>query len=465
MTVAAESWPALLPAPQIPGLASALDEVRAALDPPLADEPAPRLRRQQNAFFFGNRKSDLPVANFVFQGGGVLGIAHLGFLCGLEEAGIRAAGVAGTSAGAIVALLIAAARQDVSTPVAEQLMPLLWSMPAKSFIDGPHRIRRLIKFVLRRKTLASVEMVVPTLEAFRRVLRTYGINTGNAFEGWLSSTLAKEFSVANQEDLCARLSAAYRDLRGQMNWSAGSTDATDPRVPAQMLRIVATGLPQASVPTSMGLKFVFPRDLSLFSSRHEHGSPSLMARASMSVPVFFEPLVLDLDSAEWAKHVECRFGEFFGDQVIRDLASATNVAFLDGGLLSNFPIDAFLYDDAGALQTLPTIGVTLAGQPRERERPPKGSFSALTQQISVAFDGMRHVRDRDAMDLARLLVQGSHESETISRPGRAQVAIALLDVGSHNWLNFQLDESEMADLFVRGVTGAARFLRRLENGV
>jgi NTE family protein len=212
------------------------------------------------------------------------------------------------------------------------------------------------------------------------------------------------------------------------------------------------------------LKFVFPRDLELFSSRHEHGSPASIARASMSVPLFFEPLVLDLDSAEWAKHVEHRFGEFFGDQVITDLSSATSVAFLDGGLLSNFPIDAFLYDDAGMLQSLPTIGVTLSGQQRERERPPKGSLSALAHQLGVVFEGMRHVRDRDAMDLARLLGQGSRDKENASKPLRSPVAIALLDVGSHNWLNFQLDESEMADLFVRGVVGAARFLRQLEQG-
>jgi NTE family protein len=450
--------------PHVPGLEVALDEVRDALSPSVGDGLPSELSDKQKAFLFGQRKNALPVANIVFQGGGVLGIAHLGFLRGLEEAGIRAAGVAGTSAGAIVALLIAAARQDVSSPVAEELMPLLWSMPAKSFIDGPHRIRRLIKFLLRRGALVNAEMIVPIIASVRRVLRTYGLNTGNAFEGWLSSTLAREFSVSTYEDLGTRLHATYRDLSVRLSWNCAPSSAPDPIVPTQMLRVVATGLPQASVPTSLGLKFVFPRDLELFSSRHEHGSPASIARASMSVPLFFEPLVLDLDSAEWAKHVEDRFGEFFGDQVITDLSSATSVAFLDGGLLSNFPIDAFLYDDVGILQSLPTIGVTLSGQQRERQRPPKGSLSAFAHQLSVVVDGMRHVRDRDAMDLARLLGQGARDKENATKPLRSPVAIALLDVGSHNWLNFQLDESEMADLFVRGVVGAARFLRQLEQG-
>ena len=50
----------------------------------------------------GERKR-LYLSNIVFQGGGVLGLAHVGFLAGLERAGIRCAGAAGTSAGAIVA--------------------------------------------------------------------------------------------------------------------------------------------------------------------------------------------------------------------------------------------------------------------------------------------------------------------------------------------------------------------------
>lgn len=43
-------------------------------------------------------------------GGGVLGIAHVGFVRMLEAAGIRFLGVGGASAGAINAVLIAASR-------------------------------------------------------------------------------------------------------------------------------------------------------------------------------------------------------------------------------------------------------------------------------------------------------------------------------------------------------------------
>jgi predicted acylesterase/phospholipase RssA len=45
-------------------------------------------------------------------GGGLLGIAHVGFVCILEKAGVRFRGIGGTSAGAINAIIIAATRND-----------------------------------------------------------------------------------------------------------------------------------------------------------------------------------------------------------------------------------------------------------------------------------------------------------------------------------------------------------------
>lgn len=48
------------------------------------------------------------LCNGVFEGGGVRGIGHVGAACRLEEAGYRFADLAGSSAGAIVAALLAA---------------------------------------------------------------------------------------------------------------------------------------------------------------------------------------------------------------------------------------------------------------------------------------------------------------------------------------------------------------------
>ena len=44
----------------------------------------------------------------VFEGGGVRGIGHVGAACAMQEAGYQFADLAGSSAGAIVAALLAA---------------------------------------------------------------------------------------------------------------------------------------------------------------------------------------------------------------------------------------------------------------------------------------------------------------------------------------------------------------------
>ena len=43
----------------------------------------------------------------IFEGGGVKGLAHIGALAAAQQRGVNFTGVAGTSAGAIVAALIA----------------------------------------------------------------------------------------------------------------------------------------------------------------------------------------------------------------------------------------------------------------------------------------------------------------------------------------------------------------------
>jgi len=61
----------------------------------------------------GNQYVDM-----VMEGGGVFGIALLGYIYVLEQANIRFLGIGGTSAGSIVALLLAALnrRDEPKTP-------------------------------------------------------------------------------------------------------------------------------------------------------------------------------------------------------------------------------------------------------------------------------------------------------------------------------------------------------------
>lgn len=73
--------------------------------------------------------------DLVMEGGGVLGLALVGYIYILEQAGIRFIGIAGTSAGSIAALLLSAI--DVpEKEKSERLIDMIANMPINTFIDG-----------------------------------------------------------------------------------------------------------------------------------------------------------------------------------------------------------------------------------------------------------------------------------------------------------------------------------------
>jgi predicted acylesterase/phospholipase RssA len=69
------------------------------------------LRTVALRFMYGTDLRYIPTYCLGVPGGGVLGIAHVGFVRMLELAGIRFLGVGGASAGAINAVLVAATRR------------------------------------------------------------------------------------------------------------------------------------------------------------------------------------------------------------------------------------------------------------------------------------------------------------------------------------------------------------------
>jgi NTE family protein len=394
------------------------------------------------------------LAHFVFQGGGVLGISHLGFLRAMEHVGIRAVGLAGTSAGAILALLAVAARgRDAAQPIAEALTPILWRMPASSFIDGPYASRRLIKHVLSHGAGTSlIEMSMPLLASMRRLVRTFGLNQGVAFEEWLKRVLLKSFGVESMQDIeeCLREVAKDNDLHAS---------------PSDLLRIFATALPIShSNAVPIAVKLMFPRQLDVISSRPESLSPARMVRASMSVPLFFDPMVCDLQADPWRNAVNHWFGSVMLKSTSDALCKCRTIAFVDGGMLSNFPIDAFSNTAAPpsltpavlhgrrSIKSIATIGVTLASSGRIKESVPRSGPRAIAHYTGALVDGMRHMRDREATVLA-----GNMDPTT----KYSDIRIAVVDVGDHNWLNFKLSDHERSDLFLRGVRGAREFLQNL----
>jgi predicted acylesterase/phospholipase RssA len=83
--------------------------------------------------------------NLVMAGGGMLGIAHVGFVRVLETAGVRFIGLGGASAGAINAALVAAVRKtpdDISWDTTQEVRcnspstaTMCWAVPAALVVN------------------------------------------------------------------------------------------------------------------------------------------------------------------------------------------------------------------------------------------------------------------------------------------------------------------------------------------
>jgi NTE family protein len=403
----------------------------------------------ENRTFSGRRSGDPFFCHLVLQGGGTLGIAHLGAIHGLEMAGVRFVGLAGTSAGAIVALLMGCARQNLVDPIGATLLPVLETMPMGAFIDGPHQIRRLISHFVGHHRLPAVDLIGPLVRSVVRIKRRFGLNPGNAFYEWLSQVLASEFGVRTIDDLNARLTACISQIPPRPENSRVATP-----IASKLLKIIATALPY-------GLKLTFPQDLGLLDGRYARSSPALMARASMSVPLFFEPLEVMLDSARWRAWVKERGRRWQTEDAVDRLLALQCLYFVDGGTLSNFPIDSFIdYPSApegraiGLLYGLPTIGISLVAAKAEYvERPRRGGTAELLKYAGQIVQSVRQQRDREAFDFARALMASS----TIRNDS---IQICPVDTGPHNWLNFSLQPEDAANLFYRGLVGAREWLNQ-----
>ncbi|MDO4771565.1 patatin-like phospholipase family protein [Porphyromonas sp.] len=173
-------------------------------------------------------KKDYFFQNLIFEGGGVKGIAYVGALEVLREEGILDAikRVAGTSAGAIVAVLLGIGY----TP--EEIKKIMWELDFKNFMDD------------------SWGLVKDSC----RLINEFGWYKGDFFRSWIAELI--EQKLGNTE-------ATFDDLRQ-------SSDGLD----TKEIYLIGTNL-------STGFSEIFS---------HEHTPRFCIAdaaRISMSIPLFF----------------------------------------------------------------------------------------------------------------------------------------------------------------------------------
>lgn len=178
-------------------------------------------------------------ADAVFQGGGVKVIGLVGALSVAERHGYEWVNVGGTSAGAIVAALLAAGYR------APELARILDDVDFRAFRDPP--------------SWARVPLIGPALAmAF-----TKGLYRGDRLEEWMRSTLA-ERGVHTFADLII-------------------PDEPDERFRFK-LQVIAADI-------SRGRMIVLPQDMGSYGVRPEELDVARAVRMSASLPYFYQPVV------------------------------------------------------------------------------------------------------------------------------------------------------------------------------
>ncbi|HNV55628.1 MAG TPA: patatin-like phospholipase family protein, partial [Pseudomonadales bacterium] len=184
-------------------------------------------------------------ADAVFEGGGVKGIALAGAIQVAELLGVRWKSVAGTSAGAIAAALLAAGYSS-----RELVTILTREMDFNKFMDE------------------GIVDKLPLIGKLASALFEKGIYEGDYFESWLGQKLAQ------------RGVHTFADLRdGQGGYR---------------LKMIASDVTQRKM-------VVLPDQLPEYGRDPDSFPVARAARMSMSIPYFFEPVMLDYPGASGAR--------------------------------------------------------------------------------------------------------------------------------------------------------------------
>lgn len=359
-------------------------------------------------------------ADGVFRGGGVKGLGLAGALLGFaehpEKPVNRWVNVAGASAGAIIACYLAAGHDadDIAALMTRTRFGDFQDFPPPGkFIGGGINLRR-----------------------------RHGLARGEAFRRWFGDELEhKTFSSVKTED-----GLRYR------------------------LKLIACDVTNKAL-------LVLPDDLRRYRRIGEPGSIDPdgfeiadAARMSMSIPYFFEPVVLVRDrvfvedaggtdglttgraadrvDVEEANEAAGYFGvkqASYRELTEKELLLQRSV-IVDGGTLSNFPVWLFDVDSPGAKLARPTFGFTLTGG-----KGVGAGFNAFVRRMPWAV--------QFGFDIFHT-AQEAWDTRFVSHSTR--VRTVTVDAGNVGTTQFNLPEADQQMLLQNGREAATRFLDRFD---
>lgn len=314
-------------------------------------------------------------ADLVLAGGGVKGIGLVGAVAALINAGYRVHRVSGTSAGAVVGAIVAAASKRYQLTGAE-VKDLALSLDYDKFLDpGP---------------IEEIPLVGPSWA----MLRGSGLYRGDVAHEWIAKTL-RELGVTTFHDL--RIDDDTLPEPRRYSLVVTATDVTT----GQLVRL----------PWDYGRVYGLDPDTQLVADA---------VRASMAIPFFFRPAMLT------------------------STAGVTST-LVDGGVLSNFPIDSLDRTD-GQPPRWPTFGVTVL------PNLPAGNDKVIPQLGLLRLCGPPHLLEGV---LTTMLV--GRDQAYLSQPWVEARAIRVdsTDVGV---LDFDITKPEIEALYQKGYAATQDFL-------
>jgi len=308
----------------------------------------------------------------VFEGGGVKGIGLVGALEEIERAGYAFVNVAGTSAGAIIATLVAAGYSPA------ELKPIIMGLDFHRFVDS--------SWVGR----------IPFIGVAIEELAQNGLYKGDYFEGLMRDL----FKHKGKEK--------FGDLRLDPQRFPG--DADDPRY-RYTAQVVASDI-------TRGRLLVLPRDIAAYGIDPDELDIARAVRMSMSIPFFFVPVKLPVKRPGTAREQECYV--------------------VDGGLLSNFPVELF---DVAGIPEWPTFGFKLT----------KSDDAQLSDVVRHPIHG-----PLDELVAMFFTAMEAHDAYYLEAAKFARtIAIDTLDVAA---TDFALGQAEKDALYESGRNAARAFL-------
>ena len=337
-------------------------------------------------------------ADLALEGGGVKGIGLVGAVLALDEAGYHFHRIAGTSAGAVTASVVAGIVQ--SGGAMPTLRETLRTLDFRQFMPEG-KLHEMVDHSAGRFAKVVTDAALLT--------RREGLYSGDYLDKWLRPVLHDQLGINTFGDLAL-------------------TEADDPELSGASAReyrlvVYTSDLTRARLAC-------LPFDYETYGVDPDEQDPVRAVRASMSVPFYFEPVHFLANDATVAVETP-------GGSTTMVHFPAGEHTWVDGALLAKFPIHTFDRTD-GHLPRWPTIGIKLS-------------------QFSAAYP-TANFRESAIAVAVRCLKTMMNEWETIASHKSTVGRTIFVDNIGLSAMDFDLTSEQQDQLFLNGVDAATKFV-------